>query len=75
MHEHHHHTVNAESEEELKVLVEYMVKHNISHTDELCQIAERLKKDGKNTSAEKTLEAINVYNKGNALLKEVLETL
>ncbi|MBR0412638.1 MAG: hypothetical protein IJI47_03625 [Eubacterium sp.] len=75
MHEHHHHTVNADSAAELKALVEYMVNHNVSHTEELSQIAAQLKETGNDVASEKTLAAIEEYNKGNALLKDALDKL
>lgn len=68
----HHHSVGAEGMDELKVLMEYMINHNANHIEELLQIAEKLKAHGNLPAGKKTIEAVDEYNKGNALLKEAL---
>ncbi len=72
---HQHHTVSAESTDELKALLEYTVNHNTSHTDELLQIAKKLGECGKAPAGEKVIAALEEYKKGNALLAEALENL
>lgn len=72
MHEHHHHHIAAESDGELKAFLQYMLKHNASHADELKSLAEKLKSSGSALAGEKALAALEQYKKGNALLEEAL---
>ncbi len=72
MHEHHH-AVHTDSADELRALMEYMVKHNASHAAELRQIAARLSDGGKTLASEKTLAALEAYTQGNTLLQEALD--
>ncbi|MBR3737838.1 MAG: hypothetical protein IKN26_03770 [Eubacterium sp.] len=58
--------------EELEALMEYMINHNANHGKELLQIAEKLNENGNLQAGKKTIEALDEYNKGNALLKEAL---
>ncbi len=72
---HHHHNIVSGSPEELKALLEYMLHHNISHAEDISQIAEQLKAGGNTDAGEKALSALEKYNQGNALLKEALESM
>lgn len=62
-----------ESREELQALASYMAKHNISHTEELKGLAEKLLEQGDREAYEKFALAIAEYEKGNALLTEALK--
>jgi len=62
-----------ESREELKALASYMAKHNISHTEELKGLAEKLLEQGDREAYGKFALAIAEYEKGNALLTEALK--
>ena len=76
MHEHnHYHISDVLSSEELTALLEFTVKHNLSHTGELSDLAEKLKKAGNTAAAEKILSALEEYNKGNGLLEEALKAV
>ncbi|MGN0522676.1 MAG: hypothetical protein ACI4IG_00210 [Eubacterium sp.] len=69
-----HHSHNANSIEESIALLEYMAKHNSSHTDELINISKEIKNI--NPSAyEKIVCAIESYEKGNACLFKALSEL
>ena len=71
----HHHGINAESAEELRALTEYMLSHNVSHAEELKDIASLMSQHGFDKANRKALEAIEEYNKGNALLQQALELM
>mgnify|MGYP007012514541 CR=1 FL=1 len=62
-----------ESREELKALSTYMANHNISHTEELKGLAEKLLEQGDKEAYDKFALAIAEYEKGNALLTEALK--
>ena len=72
---HHHHKVVSENPEEMKALLEYMLSHNISHSEEIAQIARQLTKTGNEQAGEKTLSALEKYNQGNELLRQAIESL
>ncbi|MCR4594971.1 MAG: hypothetical protein K5761_07950 [Clostridiales bacterium] len=76
MHSHeHHHLAGAESIEELIKLMEFTLRHNASHTDELSALAGQLEQYGKSISSQKVLSALEEYKKGNALLEEALKAI
>ena len=72
-HEHDHNI--PDSEEKIVAVMDYTLKHNISHEDELLKLAEKLKGLGKDGAASKVAEASEFFSKGNALLGEALENL
>ena len=61
--------------EELTALMQYMVKHNAAHANELAQLAEQLKKAGSNAAYEQVLAAVSDFEKGNMRLSAVLASL
>lgn len=74
--EHEHRNIaSAAGREEVTALLEFTVKHNISHTGELSELAEKIKEFGNTKAAEKILSALEEYNKGNELLREALEAV
>ncbi len=71
-HDHHHEIGSAE---ETKALLEYMVKHNTSHTEELEHLAQHLNGEGKKEAFSLINKALEDYRKGNALISEALKKL
>lgn len=61
--------------EELLALMQYMVKHNAAHANELAQLAEQLKNAGSNAAYEQVLAAVSDFEKGNMRLSAVLASL
>ena len=75
-HEHAHaHIHSADDQREVEALLEYMIKHNSSHTKELSKVEESLKNLGKDNASKLIKEAADEYEKGNELLKKSLEEL
>lgn len=75
-HEHHAHDYSSiDSTEKLIALLEHMLHHNESHTDELSGIVTALRKNDKNEAAEVVESAISEYSKGNAFLEIALSML
>lgn len=74
-HEHNHHLPAADSAEELTAVLEFMLRHNISHTGELDQLADKLRQTGKTEAADGISAALGKYNEGNSLLAEALRAL
>lgn len=76
MHEHNHiHADIAEGADELKVLLEYMYSHNLSHLDELKSAAEQLRARGDSEAYAGVMKSVEKYDEGNALLKEALKAV
>lgn len=74
-HEHtHHHTSSVQSREEAVAMLEYMAKHNSSHTAELITVSRKMEKADK-AAYEKILAAVQCYEKGNDLLSQALVCL
>ena len=74
-HHHHEHTHTHDlngSDDRNYVLLRYMYEHNEHHAEELSDLIEALKEDGKAHAAEHVEEALEEYKKGNALLHEAL---
>lgn len=71
----HHHEGAISQGDELKALLEYMVKHNVSHTEELAALAEQLNADESREAYQDVLKAIEQYKNGNALLSSALALL
>ena len=70
MHEGHTHEHKAP---EPKILLAYMLEHNIQHQAELSEVAEKLKTAGETEAAGLLFEAISAYETGNSKLKSALE--
>lgn len=60
---------------ELVALMNYMVKHNASHANELVTLAGKLKDMGDTTAAAQVMEAVSDFEKGNMRLSAVLAAL
>lgn len=76
MHSHEHiHSSDFSDAEELRALLDFSLKHNVSHTGELNELAEKLKQSGNIEAAEKILSAAEEYNKGNELLLQALDSV
>ncbi len=71
-HDHHHHSIDTP--EKLKALIEHMLHHNESHTDELEEIIELLKEHDKPDTASYIEAAVTEYNDGNKLLQKALSS-
>ena len=75
-HEHSHdHSHTDTPREELIVLMRYMVGHNVSHTNELKELAHKLSHTGDSEACAKVLVAVRDYETGNQKLAESLEQL
>lgn len=70
-HEHEHHHGGASTEEEKLALLNYMLGHNRSHTEELHNLAHDL--EGK--PGELLHAAVEAYENGNEKLAEALRLL
>lgn len=75
-HEHSHdHSHTDTPREELIALMRYMVGHNVSHTNELKELAHKLSPTGDSEACAKVLDAVRDYETGNQKLAESLEQL
>ena len=77
-HEHEHSHVHPHMDtprEELIALMRYMVGHNVSHTNELKELAHKLSHTGDSEACAKVLDAVRDYETGNQKLAESLEQL
>ena len=61
--------------EELVALMKYMVGHNAAHAKELADLAVKLDEAGSHASYHKVMDAVACFEKGNAMLAEVLKEL
>ena len=78
MHDHEHahdHAHAATPRDELVALMRYMVGHNVSHTDELKELAHKLSHTGDSEACEQVLDAVRDYETGNRKLAASLERL
>ena len=74
-HEHSHdHSHTDTPREELIALMRYMVGHNVSHTNELKELAHKLSHTGDSEACAKVLDAVRDYETGNQKLAEKLGT-
>ena len=53
-------------------LLDFMLHHNIHHTEELEELAGKLREAGKAEAAERISSAVTYYEQGNAQLSEAL---
>ena len=75
-HEHSHdHSHTDTPREELIALMRYMVGHNVSHTNELKELAHKPSHTGDSEACAKVLDAVRDYETGNQKLAESLEQL
>ena len=70
MHEGHTHEHKAP---EPKLLLGYMLEHNLQHQAELSEVADKLKTSGQTEAADLVLEAINAFKTGNSKLESALK--
>ncbi len=61
--------------EELTALMQYMVKHNTAHANELAQLAQKLREIGQSAACEQVLAAVSDFEKGTLRLSAVLAAL
>ena len=79
--EHHHHhdcggnCENCDPMTETLALMDYMIKHNAAHAEELAQLAKKLEELGKHEAAEQVLTAVSEFEKGNMRLSTILASL
>ena len=74
-HEHHDHAPGATPREELVAMLRYMAGHNAAHTKELAELAGQLDTAGEHEQYEQVMQAVEEYQRANARLQSVLETL
>ena len=82
-HEHHHgcepsqcaSCTGCDPKAELVALMNYMVKHNASHANELVTLAGKLKETGDTVAAAQVMEAVSDFEKGNMRLSAVLAAM
>ena len=72
-HSHEHsHDHSHTSMDQLLALMKYMVDHNAAHAKELEDLAVKLDEAGRHASYHKVMDAVACFEKGNAMLAEVL---
>lgn len=74
-HDHHDHAPGATPREELVAMLRYMAGHNAAHTKELAELAGQLDTAGEHEQYEQVMQAVEEYQRANARLQSVLETL
>ncbi len=82
-HEHHHHCheggcgscTACDPMQETLALMDYMVKHNTAHANELAQLAKKLEELGNGVAAQQVMAAVSEFEKGNLRLSAVLASL
>ncbi len=60
---------------ETLALMDYMVKHNTAHANELAALAKKLDELGNHAASEQVLAAVSEFEKGNLRLSAVLASL
>ena len=61
--------------QETLALMDYMVKHNTAHANELAALAKKLDELGNRAASEQVLAAVSEFEKGNLRLSAVLASL
>ena len=61
--------------EELRLLLEYLVKHNQEHANELMDLAARVKAQGHETAYDHMARGVDLLNGSNQSLQEALDEL
>lgn len=64
----HSHEAQAPQGDKMVALLDYMLKHNGHHVAELDQVAENLRRAGKDAAAEQIKKAVDEFQKGNLYL-------
>ncbi|MFR8548787.1 MAG: cobalt transporter [Lachnospiraceae bacterium] len=64
----HSHEAQAPQGDKMVALLDYMLKHNGHHAAELDQVAENLRRAGKDAAAEQIKKAVDEFQKGNLYL-------
>ncbi len=72
---HDHHHAPMENKDQVLALLDYTLKHNLSHADELTRLADKLKGFGFAEAADKVTEAEGFFTNGNKCLEEALGLL
>ena len=72
---HHGHEHGGVSDDKTATLLGYMYNHNVEHTKELDDIAEALREEGRDDSAEAVEEAKALYEEANELLHDAIHAL
>lgn len=71
----HDHSHTAASRDDLIALMRYMVGHNVSHTNELKELAHKLAHTGDSAACAQILDAVQDYETGNQKLAASLDQL
>ena len=71
----HDHSHTSAPRDELIALMRYMVGHNVSHTNELKELAHKLANTGDSAACAQILDAVQNYETGNQKLAASLEQL
>ena len=71
----HDHSHTSVPRDELIALMRYMVGHNVSHTNELKELAHKLDNTGDSAACAQILDAVQDYETGNQKLAASLEQL
>ena len=74
-HHSHDHDHGATPMEELLALMKYMVTHNDAHAQELAELAQQLKDNGKSRAYQKLMDAVASFDIANAQLDAVFKEL
>ena len=61
--------------EELRLLLDYLVKHNQEHANELMDLAERVKAQGHKKAYDHMAKGVELLNGSNQSLQEALDEL
>ena len=73
-HSHDHHA-GAKSKDKDYVLLGYMSDHNRQHAQEFCDLAEKLKSQGRDDVSDLIAHALECFEKGNSLLEAAVDAL
>ena len=71
----HDHSHTAAPRDELIALMRYMVGHNVSHTNDLKELAHKLAPPGNSAACAQILDAVQDYETGNQKLAASLDQL
>ena len=73
-HDHHSHEVPG-NRDQIEALLDYTVRHNRSHEDELSKLSDKLRGLGCDDAAAKVEEAAGYFDRGNELLEAALKLI
>lgn len=68
-------TAHCDPMQETAALMDYMVKHNTAHANELAALAKKVDELGNHAAAEQIRAAVSEFEKGNLRLAAVLASL